>query len=83
MGWGDFKLIGALGLIFGWPDILIIILLSFIIGAVFVFPLLVKKKKTMKDVIPFGPFLIIASAVVFFFGYKLADFYFGLFNLTI
>ena len=83
MGWGDFKLVGALGLIFGWPDILIIILLSFIIGAVFVFPLLVKKKKTMKDVIPFGPFLIIASAVVFFFGYKLADFYFGLFNLTI
>ncbi|MEK7634378.1 MAG: prepilin peptidase [Patescibacteria group bacterium] len=83
MGWGDFKLVGALGLIFGWPDILMIILLSFIIGAIFVFPLLIKRKKTMKDIIPFGPFLIIASAVVFFFGYKLTDFYFGLFNLTI
>ena len=81
MGWGDFKLIGALGLIFGWPDILIIILLSFIIGGISVLPLLLKKRKTMKDMVPFGPFLIIASTVVFFFGYKLADFYFGLFNI--
>lgn len=80
MGWGDFKLVGALGLIFGWPDILIIILLSFIIGTIFVFPLLIKKEKTMKDIIPFGPFLIIASTVVFFFGYNLMNFYFSLFN---
>lgn len=81
MGWGDFKLIGALGLIFGWPDVLIIILLSFIIGGISVLPLLLKKRKTMKDMVPFGPFLIIASTVVFLFGYKLMNFYFGLFNI--
>lgn len=83
MGWGDFKLIGALGLIFGWPDTLIIILLSFIVGGISVLPLLLRKKKTMKDVVPFGPFLIIASAIIFFFGYDLIDSYFKLFNFYI
>ena len=82
MGWGDFKLVGALGLIFGWPDILMILFLSFIIGSVFVLPLLIKKQKTMKDVVPFGPFLIIAASLTFFFGYQIIDSYFKLFSLV-
>ncbi|MEK9154856.1 MAG: prepilin peptidase [Patescibacteria group bacterium] len=81
MGWGDFKLIGALGLIFGWPDILMIMFGSFVIGTIFVLPLLVKRQKTMKDIVPFGPFLIVASALVFFFGYNIINGYFQLFNL--
>src|SRR3989344_759895 len=43
MGWGDFKLVGALGLIFGWPDISMLLFLSFIVGSVAVLPLLIKK----------------------------------------
>ncbi|MEK7636053.1 MAG: prepilin peptidase [Patescibacteria group bacterium] len=82
MGWGDFKLVGALGLIFGWPDILMILFLSFIIGSIFVLPLLVKKQKTMKDVVPFGPFLIIAATLTFFLGYQIIDGYFKLFSLV-
>src|SRR3989344_1399386 len=81
MGWGDFKLVGALGLIFGWPDILMIIFLSFIVGAVCVTPLLIRKQKTMKDAVPFGPFLIAGSALIFFFGYNIIDGYFKLFGL--
>lgn len=82
MGWGDFKLVGALGLIFGWPDILMILFLSFIVGSIFVLPLLIKKQKTMKDVVPFGPFLIIASTLTFFLGYQIIDGYFKLFSLV-
>lgn len=82
MGWGDFKLVGALGLIFGWPDILMILFLSFIVGSIFVLPLLIKKQKTMKDVVPFGPFLIIASILTFFLGYQIIDCYFKLFSLV-
>ena len=82
MGWGDFKLVGALGLIFGWPDILMVLFLSFIIGSIFVLPLLIKKQKTMKDVVPFGPFLIIAASLTFFFGYQIIDSYFKLFSLV-
>ncbi len=81
MGWGDFKLAGALGLIFGWPDALVIVFLSFIIGAATVAPLLFKKRKTMKDVVPFGPFLIIGASLVFFFGYEIIDGYFNLFYI--
>ena len=81
MGWGDFKLVGALGLIFGWPDVLMVVFLSFVIGAICVTPLLIKKQKTMKDAVPFGPFLIISSALTFFFGYNIIDGYFKLFGL--
>lgn len=81
MGWGDFKLVGALGLIFGWPDILMVVFLSFVVGAICVTPLLIRKQKTMKDVVPFGPFLIIGSALTFFFGYNIIDGYFKLFGL--
>ena len=81
MGWGDFKLVGALGLIFGWPDILMIVFLSFIVGAICVTPLLIRKQKTMKDAVPFGPFLIAGSALIFFFGYNIIDSYFKLFGL--
>ena len=82
MGWGDFKLVGALGLIFGWPDILMLLFLSFIVGSVAVLPLLIKKQKTMKDVVPFGPFLIIAASLTFFFGHQIIDGYFKLFSLV-
>jgi prepilin signal peptidase PulO-like enzyme (type II secretory pathway) len=81
MGWGDFKLIGPLGFIFGWPDILMVIFFAFITGSIFVIPLLISRHKKMKDVVPFGPFLIVASALTFFWGYKIIDGYFSLFNL--
>ena len=81
MGMGDFKLIGALGLIFGWPDILMVIALSFIIGAIVGIIFLIRKKKKIKDAIPFGPFLVIGSSLTFFFGYLIIDGYFKLFGL--
>lgn len=81
MGWGDFKLAGALGLIFGWPDILIITVLSFIVGSVFATPFLISGRKKMKDAIPFGPFLATSSALAFFFGFQIMDGYFRLFGL--
>lgn len=81
MGWGDFKLIGPLGLIFGWPDVLIIIALSFIVGSIIGISLVIKKKKTIKEAVPFGPFLVAGSALVFFFGYQIVNGYFKIFGL--
>jgi prepilin signal peptidase PulO-like enzyme (type II secretory pathway) len=81
MGLGDFKLVGALGLIFGWPDILMVIFLAFIIGALVSIVFLIKKKKKMKDAIPFGPFLVIGAALTFFLGYQVIEGYFKLFGL--
>lgn len=81
MGLGDFKLVAALGLIFGWPDILMVIFLAFIIGALVSIVFLIRKKKKMKDAIPFGPFLAIGAALTFFFGYQVIGGYFKLFGL--
>lgn len=81
MGWGDFKLVGPLGLIFGWPDIIMVLFLAFIIGAVFSVVLLIRKKKKMKEAVPFGPFLIAGASLTFFFGYQIIDGYFKLFGL--
>ncbi|MDP1538755.1 MAG: prepilin peptidase [bacterium] len=81
MGLGDLKLVGALGLIFGWPDILMVLLLAFIIGALVSIVFMIAKKKKMKDMIPFGPFLVIGSSLTFLFGYQIIDWYFKIFGL--
>ncbi|NCN94867.1 prepilin peptidase [Candidatus Wolfebacteria bacterium] len=81
MGWGDFKLAGALGIIMGWPDILGAAFLAFIIGSVFSLIFVALNKKKMKDIIPFGPFFAFGALLVFFFGRQLMDLYFKLFGL--
>ena len=81
MGWGDFKLAGALGLIFGWPDVLMVVALSFVIGSLFVLPLLIKGVKKMKDVVPFGPFLAASGALTFFLGFEIINAYFKFFGI--
>lgn len=81
MGFGDLKLIAALGVIFSWPDIIIVIALSFIVGSLYSAFLMLKKRKGMKDFVPFGPFIIIASLLVFFFGLQLIELYFKLFGI--
>jgi leader peptidase (prepilin peptidase)/N-methyltransferase len=81
MGMGDVKLIGALGLLFGWPDIVPIILLSFIIGAAVSVFLIASGKKKMTDKVSFGPFIVIATAIIFFFGAGLLSAYFGIIGL--
>lgn len=81
MGWGDFKLAGALGLVFGWPDIALVLMLSFVIGSIISIGLMVRGRKHMRDAVPFGPFLVAGAATVFFFGYQLTSLYFGLFGV--
>jgi leader peptidase (prepilin peptidase)/N-methyltransferase len=63
MGFGDVKLMGALGLIFGLSNIIAITLVSFLIGAILSIFLLATKIKKSDEYIPFGPFIVIATAV--------------------
>lgn len=63
MGFGDVKLMGALGLFFGFSNIIIITLVSFLIGAVLSIFLLVSKIKKTDEYIPFGPFIVIATFI--------------------
>lgn len=69
MGFGDVKLMGALGAFFGISNIIIITLISFLIGAIIsIFILIInaikKNKKISEDgYIPFGPFIVIATFI--------------------
>ncbi len=63
MGFGDVKLMGALGIYFGLPNIIVITLISFLIGAVLSIFLLVTKIKKTNEYIPFGPFIVIAAFI--------------------
>ncbi len=63
MGFGDVKLMGALGLYFGLSNIIIITLLSFLIGALLSVILLLSKVKKSNEYIPFGPFIVIGAFI--------------------
>lgn len=66
MGFGDVKLMGALGLFFGLSGIIVISLIAFLIGAIISIILLVAKIKKTDEYIPFGPFIVIAALIVIF-----------------
>ena len=64
MGFGDVKLMGALGLFFGWMNMIAISLIAFLLAAVISIILLATKIKKTSEYIPFGPFIVIATFVV-------------------
>ena len=63
MGFGDVKLMGALGIYFGFSNIIIITLVSFLIGAILSIVLLISMIKKSNEYIPFGPFIVIATFI--------------------
>lgn len=80
MGMGDLKLSAALGVVFGWPDIVFITFFSFIVGTIFSLPSMILGKRGPKSMIPFGPFIAISALITFFFGEILLRLYFDLFK---
>ena len=75
MGYGDFKLLGAIGAWFGWQMLPAVILLSSVVGAVIGIGLIVFKGKGGGTAIPFGPFLALGGIAALFFGQQLMQFY--------
>lgn len=66
MGLGDVKLMGLLGLYFGWYKILLISVLSFLIGGIISIIILIAKKNRKDGYIPFGPFIVLATITAIF-----------------
>ena len=74
MGYGDFKLLAALGAWMGWKMLLPIILLSSVVGAVVGIVLIVLAKRGREIPIPFGPYLAAAGLITFIYGDAIARF---------
>ena len=68
MGYGDFKLLAALGAWMGWQYLPVIILLSSTSGAVVGIIMLMLSKKGRNTAIPFGPYLATAGWIALLWG---------------
>jgi leader peptidase (prepilin peptidase)/N-methyltransferase len=75
MGYGDFKLLAALGAWMGWQMLPLIVLLSSVVGAAIGLSLIVFKGRDHNIPLAFGPYLAIAGAIALFFGPALVRMY--------
>jgi leader peptidase (prepilin peptidase)/N-methyltransferase len=77
MGFGDFKLLAALGAWLGWTMLPLVILLSSLIGACIGIGMIVLAGHDRAKPIPFGPYLALAGLVSLFWGKDLVTLYLG------
>ncbi|MFM7626946.1 MAG: prepilin peptidase, partial [Gammaproteobacteria bacterium] len=68
MGYGDFKLLAALGAWLGWQALLPIVLIASVTGALVGIALMVGRGHGRDHPIPFGPFLAVAGWIVLMWG---------------
>jgi leader peptidase (prepilin peptidase)/N-methyltransferase len=78
MGYGDFKLLAALGAWLGWQMLPVIILLSSVVGAVVGITLIIATRHGRNVPIPFGPYLAAAGGIALFWGASITKSYLGL-----
>lgn len=75
MGYGDFKLLAAIGAWFGWQLLPAVILLSSIVGVIIGVGLIIYAKRGREVPMPFGPFLALGGIAALFYGQQLAGYY--------
>lgn len=78
MGYGDFKLLAALGAWLGWQMLPAIVLLSSLVGAIVGIALIVVARHGRNVPIPFGPYLAAAGAIALFWGPTITNAYLGI-----
>jgi leader peptidase (prepilin peptidase)/N-methyltransferase len=75
MGYGDFKLLAALGAWMGWKALLPVVLLASVVGAMVGIALIVLARRGREIPIPFGPYLASAGFFVLLFGDRLISWF--------
>ena len=75
MGYGDFKLLAAIGAWFGWQLLPAVILLSSLAGSIIGISMMVFARHGRNVPIPFGPYLALGGIAALFWGPQLAAFY--------
>lgn len=79
MGWGDAEICFLCGMFLGLRLTLLMLFLSFILGGITGVILILLKKKSSKDYIPFGPFIAFSAIFCIYFGENLLGWYFSMF----
>jgi prepilin signal peptidase PulO-like enzyme (type II secretory pathway) len=78
IGGGDIRLGLLLGMLLGWPDVLVALFLAYVSGALIGVFLIALKKKTMASAVPFGTFLTASAFIVLLWGPWLIEKYLSL-----
>ena len=81
MGYGDFKLLAALGAWLGWELLPLVILLSSAVGAIIGVLVITIGGKDRNLQIPFGPFLAVAGWIALIWGDNITTWYLSAFSL--
>jgi leader peptidase (prepilin peptidase)/N-methyltransferase len=79
MGYGDFKLLAAIGAWLGWKMLPVVILLSSLVGAIVGIGLIVFARHGRNTPIPFGPYIAAAGLIALFWGETINRTYLQLF----
>ncbi|NEZ03423.1 prepilin peptidase [Wenzhouxiangella sp. XN201] len=75
MGYGDFKLLAALGAWMGWQVLPLVILLGSFVGAVFGIAIMIATRRGKEIPIAFGPYLALAGWIAMLWGERIIDFW--------
>jgi leader peptidase (prepilin peptidase)/N-methyltransferase len=80
MGMGDAKLVALIGLVSGYPLVILSMLIGVVLGGIVAVILLATKKKGRKDVIAYGTFLAIGPIIALIFAPDMLNWYLGFFK---
>ncbi|MFH1610730.1 MAG: prepilin peptidase [Patescibacteria group bacterium] len=81
VGGGDIRLGILMGLLVGWPGILVALGLAYVGGTIILLPFVALKKKKMKSQVPFGVFLVLATIAVMFWQAQIIEWYLSIFYI--
>jgi leader peptidase (prepilin peptidase)/N-methyltransferase len=75
MGLGDVKMAALMGIMLGFPSVLVAIFVAIIAGGIMAIVLLATRKKGRKQAIPFGPFLALGTMLALIWGNSIWGWY--------
>ena len=79
MGGGDVNLAAFIGLITGFPDIILALIIAISLGGLVSLILILVRVKKLRSYIPYGVFLVVGGLAVLIFGQEILAWYFGLY----
>jgi len=79
MGGGDIKLTAMAGIYLGWQNVMLMLFLAFLTGSVAGVAIVIRQRKSLKEAIPFGPFLALGAAIAILWGRDIIQWYLHLF----
>lgn len=80
MGWGDVELVFIIGLFLGFPNALLMLFLSIVIGGLVGGFLIITKIKSSKDYMAFGPYIALAGYITLLYGEQILNWYLNFFS---